>query len=183
MMVGFHWRTTQVIPLFHKGTPPTEASPHEAMADEQPLATKPNESQVVMAKELARLRPELQSAQDTLADERNHSSLVSQIDEPEIQAAKLSLAHKQKQFPATTPSVGELQAVNGMSCSPTLAHQDEMAAITDIATLQECSFHPQSLSDIYPAQADGSYTNPDSFPYPSVDCIQEYLDTPVPNGI
>ena len=153
------------------------------MAEEQHLASQPTESQVVMAKELARLQWELQSAQDTLADEHNHSSLVSQINELEIQAAKLCLAHKQKQFPATSPSEGELQAVNGLSCSPTLAHQDELAAITDIATLQECSFHPQSLSDIYQAQADGSYTNPDSFPYPSVDCIQECLDTPVPNGI
>ena len=153
------------------------------MAEEQHLASQPNELQVVMAKELARLQWELQSAQDTLANECNHSSLVSQINELEIQAAKLSLAHKQKQFPATTPSEGELQAVNGPSCSPTLAHQDELAAITDIATLQECSFHPHSLSDIYPAQADGSFTNPDSFPYPSVDCIQECLDTPVPDGI
>ena len=160
-----------------------EASPHEAVAEDQSLASQPTESQVVMAKELASLQPELQSAQDTLADECNHFSLVGQTYELEIQAAQLSLAHKQKQFPGTTPSEGELQAVNGLSCSPTLAHQDELVAITDIATLQECSFHPQSLSDIYPAQADGSYTNPDSFPYPSVDCIQECLDTPVPNGI
>ena len=108
---------------------------------------------------------------------------MGQTYEVEIQAAHLSLAHKQKQFPGTTPSEGELQAASGLSCSPTLAHEDELAAITYIATLEECSFHPQSLSDIYPAQADGSYTNPDSFLCPSVDCIQECLDTPDPNGI
>ena len=77
------------------------------MADDQPLASQP---QVVMAKELARLRPELQSAQDTLADEHNHFSLVGQTYELEIQAAQLSLAHMQKQFPST--SEDELQVVN-----------------------------------------------------------------------
>ena len=41
----------------------------------------------------------------------------------------------------------------------------------------------QSQSDISPAQADVSYTNPDSLPYPSVDCISECRDTPVPDGI
>ena len=41
----------------------------------------------------------------------------------------------------------------------------------------------QSQSDIFPAQADVSYTNPDSLPYPSVDCIPECRDTPVPDGI
>ena len=47
------------------------------MAEEQHLASQPTVSQVVMAKELARLQWDLQSAQDTRADERNHSSLVS----------------------------------------------------------------------------------------------------------
>ena len=41
----------------------------------------------------------------------------------------------------------------------------------------------QFQSDISPAQADVSYTNPDSLPYPSVDCIPECRDTPVPDGI
>ena len=41
----------------------------------------------------------------------------------------------------------------------------------------------QSQSDISPAQADVSSTNPDSLPYPSVDCIQECRDTPVPDVI
>ena len=44
----------------------------------------------------------------------------------------------------------------------------------------------QSPSDVSLAQAkdvNGSHVNPDSFPYPSVDRIQECLDTPVPNGI
>ena len=49
--------------------------------------------------------------------------------------------------------------------------------------MQEYSFHSQSLSHISPAQADASYTSPDSLPYPSVDCIQECLDTPVLDGI
>ena len=41
----------------------------------------------------------------------------------------------------------------------------------------------QFQSGISPAQADVSYTNPDSLPYPSVDCIPECRDTPVPIGI
>ena len=44
----------------------------------------------------------------------------------------------------------------------------------------------QSPSEVSLAQTkdvNGSHVNPDSFPYPSVDCIQECLDTPVPNGI
>ena len=49
--------------------------------------------------------------------------------------------------------------------------------------MQEYSFHSESLSDISPAQADGSYTSPDSLPYPNVDCIQECLDIRVPDGI
>ena len=48
--------------------------------------------------------------------------------------------------------------------------------------MQEYSVDSQSLSDISPAQACGSYTNHDSFPYPSVDCIPEFMDTPVPDG-
>ena len=56
------------------------------MDEEQDLASQPTESQVVMAKELARLQWELQSAQDTLADECNQSSLVSQINELGSQA-------------------------------------------------------------------------------------------------
>ena len=48
---------------------PTEANPLEAMAEEQPLTSQPTESPVVMAKELARLRQELPSVQNTLADE------------------------------------------------------------------------------------------------------------------
>ena len=143
------------------------------MPKQPPLASQPTESLVEMAKELARLQQELQSAQDTLADECNHISLVSQTCERELQAAQLALALKQKQFPSTTQSEEELQAVNVPSCSPTLAHQDELAAIADI---------PMSQSDISPAKACGSYTNHDSFPYPSVDCIPEFIDTPVPDG-
>ena len=138
---------------------PIEANPHEAMAEEQPLASQPTESQVVKAKELARLQPELQSVQYTLADECNHFSHVSQPYELEVQEAQLSLAPKQKQFPSTTQSEEELQAVNGPSCSPTQAHQDELAASTDIPKLQEYCFHS------------------------SVDCVQECLDTPVLDGI
>ena len=136
------------------------------MAEEQYLAFQRTESPVVMAKELARLQQELPSVQDTLVDERNHFSPVSQTHE---------LAHMQKQFPST--SEDKLQVVNGPSCTPTPAYQDELAATNDIPRVQEYSFHSQSLSDIYQAQADGSYTNPDSFPYSSVDYIQECLDT------
>ena len=153
------------------------------MAEEQPLASKPTESPVLIAKELARLQKELQSVPDTLADEHNHFSLVNQTYELEIKAAQLSLAHMQKQFPSTTQSEEELQAVNGPSCSPTQSHQDEVAAVTDIPRLQEYSVDSQSLSDISPAQAYGPYTSPDSLPYLNVDCIQECLDTPVPDGI
>ena len=159
----------------------TEASPHEAMPDEQPLAFQPTESPVVMAKELARLQQELPSVQDTLVDERNHFSPVSQTHELEMKAAQLSLAHMQKQFPST--SQDELQVVNGPSCTPTPAYQDELAASNDIPRVQEYSFHSHSLSDISPAQADVSYINPGSLPYPRVDCIQECLDTPVLDGI
>ena len=103
-------------PPVSQENPLTEASPHEAMAEDQPLASQPTESQVGMAKELARLRPELQSAQDTLADEHNHFSLVGQTYELEIQAFQLSLAHMQKQFPST--SEDELQVVSGPSYTP-----------------------------------------------------------------
>ena len=41
----------------------------------------------------------------------------------------------------------------------------------------------QSQSDISPAQADVSYINPGSLPYPSVDCIPACRDTLVPDGI
>ena len=40
-------------------SPPIESTPHEAMAEEQPLVSQPTESPVVMAKELARLQQEL----------------------------------------------------------------------------------------------------------------------------
>ena len=153
------------------------------MAEEQPHASQPTESPVVMARELARLQQELQSAQDTLVDECNHFSQVNQTYELEIKAAQPSLAHKQKQFPSTTNSEEELQTVNGSSCTPILAYQDELAAGNDIPRVQECSFHSQSLSDISPAQADASYINPGLLPYPSVDCIQACRDTPVSDGI
>ena len=74
----------------------------------------------------------------------------------------------------------ELQAVNGPSCSATQAHQDELAASNDVSKLQEYFFHSQSLNGSSPAQAKDVH---DSLPYPSVDCIQECADTPVPNGI
>ena len=100
-----------------------------------------------------------------------------------MKAAQPSLAHKQKQFPSTTNSEKELQTVNGPSCTPTLANQNELAADNDIPRVQEFSFYSQSLSDVSPAQADASYTSPHSLPYPSVDCIQECLDTPFLDGI
>ena len=111
----------------------------------------------------------MQSVQDTLADEHNYFTPVSQTYELELQAALLV---------STTHSEEELQAVNGLSCSPTQSYQDEVAAVTDIPRLQEYSVDSQSLSDISPAQAFGSHTNHDSFPYPSVDCIHEFKDTP-----
>ena len=158
-------------------SPTTEADPHEAMAEEQPLASQPTESQVVIAKEMAMLQLELQSVHDTLVDECKHFNLVSQTYDLEIKAAQPSLAHKQKQFPSTTNSEEELQTANGLSCTPTLAYQDE---------LQEYSVNSQSLSDISAAQAKDvheSYINLDLFPYPSVQCMPECLDTPVPDGI
>ena len=72
--------------------------------------------------------------------------------------------------------------MNELPCSPTQSHQDEVAAITDIHRLQEYSVDFKSLSDISPAQPYGSYTNYDSFPYPSVDCIPNFMGTPVPDG-
>ena len=62
-------------------------------------------------------------------------------------------------------------------------YQDELAASNDIPRVQEYSFHSQSLNDISPAQANASYINPSSLPYPSVDCILASRDTPVPDGI
>ena len=109
-----------------------------------------------MAGELARLQQELESVQNTLADERGHFALASKAYEQAIQhllASNNRLCH----------SITQLQAVMRPSCYPT-----------------------QSPSDVSLAQAkdvNGSHVNPDSFPYPSVDCIQECLDTPVPNGI
>ena len=100
-----------------------------------------------------------------------------------MKAAQPSLAHKQKQFPSTTNSEEELQTVNEPSCTPTLAYQNELAAGNDIPRVQEYSFHSQSLSDISPAEADASYINPGSLPYPSVDCIPACRDTLVPDGI
>ena len=120
------------------------------------LASPLTESHAVMAGELARLQQELQSVQNTLADERDHFALASKAYEQAIQhllASNNRLCH----------SIIQLQAVMRPSCSPT-----------------------QSPSDVSLAQAkdvNGSHVNPDSFPYPSVDCIQECLDTPVPNGI
>ena len=107
---------------------PTEDDPHEVMAEKQPLASQPTESPVVMVKELVRLQQELQSVQDTLVDEHNHFSPVSQIYELEIKAAQLFLAHNQKQFPSTTNSEEKLQTVNGPSCTPTPPYEDELAA-------------------------------------------------------
>ena len=109
-----------------------------------------------LAGELARLQQELQSVQNTLADKHDHFALVSKAYEQAIQhllASNNRLCH----------SITQLQAVMRPSCSST-----------------------QSPSDVSLAQTkdvNGSYVNPDSFPYPSVDGIQECLDTPVPNGI
>ena len=118
-------------PPVSQENPPIEANPHQAMAEELPLTSQPTESQVIMTKELARLQQELQSVPDTMADECNHFTPMSLTYELEIQAAQLLLAHKQKQFPSTTQSEEEFQAVNGPPCSPTQAHQDELAVSTD----------------------------------------------------
>ena len=139
-----------------------------------------------MAKELARLQQKLQSVQDTLPDEHSHFSLVGQTYELELQAAQLSLANKQKQFPSTSQSEEELQAVNEPPCSPTKNHHDELAAITDILTLWDCSSHTSSPSEIFPELAKdvhGSDINLNLFSCASGGCILEYMDTPVPNGI
>ena len=48
-------------------------------------------------------------------------------------------------------SKGELQKVHGPSCSPTQVCQDELAAVTDILTLQGCSCHDQSSGDVSPS--------------------------------
>ena len=136
-----------------------------------------------MAKELARLQQELQSVQDTLVDDCNHFNQVSQTYELEMKAALPPLAHKQKQFSSTTNSKVELQTVNGPSCTPTPAYQDELAASNDIPRVQEYSFYSPSLSNISPAQSDVSYINPGSLPYLSVDCIPACRDTQIPDGI
>ena len=47
------------------------------MGEEKSLASQPTESRVVMAEELARLLQELQSVQNTLADECDYVALVS----------------------------------------------------------------------------------------------------------
>ena len=152
----FTMDNSQWPPPVSQENPPTEASPPETMVDEQSLASPMTESQVVMAGELARLQQELHSVQNTLADEHDHFALASKDYEQAIQhllASNNRLCH----------SITQLQAVMRPSCSPT-----------------------QSPSDVSLAQAkdvNGSHVNPDSFPYPSVDCIQECLDTPVPNGI
>ena len=135
---------------------PYRGCPPETMVDEQSLASPLTESQVVMAGELARLQQELRSVQNTLADKHDHFSLASKAYKQAIQhllASNNRLCH----------SITQLQAVMRPSCSPT-----------------------QSPSDVSLAQAkdvNGSHVNPDSFPYPGVDCIQECLDTPVPNAI
>ena len=49
-------------------------------------------------------------------------------------------------------SKGELQEVHGSSCSPTQAHQDELAAVTDIPTLWRCSFHAKSSGHVFPSE-------------------------------
>ena len=59
------------------GEPSTEAGPPETMAEEQSLASQPTKSQVVMAEEFAGLPQELQSVQNTLADEYDYVALVS----------------------------------------------------------------------------------------------------------
>ena len=64
------------LPVSQKN-PHVEASPHEARSEEQPLASWPTKSQVVMAKELAQL------AHDTLADQCNYFSPVCQTCELE----------------------------------------------------------------------------------------------------
>ena len=93
---------------------PTEAGLHETMAEEQQFpfpASQPMESQVVVTKEL------------------------------EVQAAQVTPANKQMQLHSVAWSKGELQEVHGPPCSPTQACQGELAAVTDIPTLQGCSIH------------------------------------------
>ena len=55
------------------------------------------------------------------------------------------------QLHSTAQSKGELQEVHGPSCSPTQAHQDELAAVTDIPILWGYSFHDQSSGDVSPS--------------------------------
>ena len=135
--------------------PTTEAGPPETMAEEQSLASQPTESQVVMAEELARLPQELQSVQNTLADECDSVALVSKAYE---KAFQLLLASTNRLH----NSIRWLQAVAGPSCSPT-----------------------QSPSDGSLAQAKGvhgSHINLDPFPGPHVDGIPKCWDTSIPDG-
>ena len=121
-----------------------------------PKSPSSPDSHPSMAGELARLQQELQSIQNTLADKHDHFALASKAYEQAIQhllASNNRLCH----------SITKLQAVMRPSCSPTQS--------------------PSDVSLTQTKDVNGSHVNPDSFPYPSVDGIQECLDTPVPNGI
>ena len=72
------------------------------------------------------------------------------------------------QLHSVAQSIGELQEVCGPSCSPTQGHQDELAVVTDIPTLQSCSIHAQSSCDISP-----SGQSPEEVAYPKAKQIDE----------
>ena len=136
--------------------PPTEAGPPETMAEEQSLASQPTESHVVMAEELDKLPQELQSVQNTLADECDYVALVSKAYE---KAFQLLLASTNRLH----NSIRQLQAVIGPSCSPTQSPSDgSLAQAKDVP---------------------GSHINLDPFLGPHMDGIPKCQDTPIPNGI
>ena len=142
-------------PPVSQENPPTEAGPPETMAEEQSLSSQPTESGVVMAEELARLPQELQSVQNTLADECDYVALVSKAYE---KAFQLLLASTNR----LCDSIRQLQAVIGPSCSPTQSPSDgSLAQAKDVR---------------------GSHINLDPFPGPHVDGIPKCQDTPIPDG-
>ena len=134
----------------------TEAGPPETMAKVQFHASQPTESQVVMAKELARLQQELQSVQNTLADECDHFTLVSKDYEWAIQ---LLLASSNR----LCYSITQLQAVIRPTCSSAQSSSDSSLAPAKDVNGSDINLHP--------------------FPSPSGDGIPKCQDTPNPDGV
>ena len=125
------------------------------MTEEQSLASQPTELWVVMADELARLPHELQSVQNTLADECDYVALVSKAYEKTFQLL-LASNNRLRNF------IRWLQAVVGPSCSPIQSPSDGSLA---------------QAKDVH-----GSHINLDPFPGPHVDGIPKCRDTPIPDG-